>query len=111
MDVALGVVAVVLGIALLQAVIWIPIVVHLKKKAARIDAALRQELAASGERILRGPERASYQSGTGRNPTVAGKGVIVLTDLRLVFRILVGTSVEIPRSQIARVREERVFLS
>ena len=98
------------GILLLQALIWIPIIVHLKRKSARLRTSLGEELAATGERATRGPESAVYRGATTGYPMVKGNGVVVLTDRRLIFRKLVGAGLEVPLDRVVGVREDKWFL-
>src|SRR5438552_2314547 len=85
----LMIVLLVLGILGLQVLLWVPLVLWMRKKSARLLEALREELAAGGERAIRGPEPAFYGGASGVGyPEVKGNGVIVLTDRRLAFRRL-----------------------
>ena len=85
----------------------VPIVIVAKRNSRRV----RSELPAivAGEGALRGPENALYRSGSGPYPKVKGNGVLVLTEERLLFRILVGRSVDIPVGEITGVREAKTF--
>jgi len=103
------VVLLVVGILVVQALIWIPIVVALKRKSARLHASLRDELA-GGELATRGPESAVYRGATAGFPMVNGNGVAMLTDRRLIFRKLVGAGLEVPLDRVAGVREDKWFL-
>ena len=105
----LFVILLVVGILAVQALIWIPIIIALKRKSARLHASLRDELAA-GERAARGPESAVYRGATAGFPMVKGNGVAVLTDRRLIFRKLVGAGLEVPLDRVAGVREDTWFL-
>jgi hypothetical protein len=79
----------------------------IRRRARRARESLTAELMA--EPALRGPEPALYRSGSGPYPRVKGNGLIALTRQRLLFRIYVGKSVEIPLAEIAGVREDKWF--
>lgn len=111
MSVVLRVILIVVGIIGIQAAIWIPIVIWLRRKSARASAEIASEIAAiQGERLVAGPENGSYRGGSGGHGKVKGNGVIVLTDRRLVFRKLLGATVEIPVHTIAGTKTSKSFL-
>jgi hypothetical protein len=92
----------------LLALILVPIFVLLRRRMRRVTARLAADLAA--EPALRGPERAVYRGGTGSYPKVNGNGRLLLTSRRLIFRIAIGTDVELALAEIEGVREARVWL-
>lgn len=104
-QVVLLVVGIVAAVAAIHAAVWIPIV----RKLRRMPAQLRDELALAGDAIVRGPERASYRGATATYSKVGGLGVVALTERRLIFRKAIGAPLEIPRAEIAGVREAKVF--
>jgi hypothetical protein len=61
-QVVLLVVGIVTLVALIQAAVWIPIA----RKLRRMPAMLRDELAASGERVIRAPEKGVYRGSIAR---------------------------------------------
>jgi hypothetical protein len=91
----------------LLALILVPLFVVLFRRSRRVSARIAADLAA--EPALRGPEKALYRGGTGSYPSVTGNGTIALTERRLIFRILVGSDVEITLSEVEDVRESRVW--
>jgi len=94
------VVAIIAGVGGIQAVIWIPLV----RKLQRMPDALRTEL--GGERLLFGPERASFAGATAEYGRVGGIGVLALTERRLAFRRAVGNKVvDVPADHILAVTE------
>ena len=100
----------VFGIAALQALIWIPIVLWLRRRYR--DALGRLSAEVQSETVLRPPEKARYRGGTAPNyPRVSNNGVIALTKRRLVFLTVTGKSTEIPVSEIRGVHEAKVFKS
>jgi hypothetical protein len=103
------VVLIVLAVVLVQAAVWIPLLLVARAKKATFIAVLDAELAASGERIVAGPESAVYRGGSRPYSSVKGNGTIVLTDRRLIFRKLTGGRVDVPRSVIAEVRRSKGF--
>ena len=104
------VVLLVLGIAAVQALIWIPIIIWWRRKAR--DAKARLAAAIESEATIRPPEKAIYRGATAPGyPAVNNNGTIALTDHRLIFITLTGKVVEIPRADIIGVREAKVFKS
>lgn len=111
MPVALRVILLLLGIGILNILIWIPLIIWIRRRSAAALAALREEIAASGERIVRGPEPALYRGASDVYSRVNGNGIILLTDRRLIFRKMTGGRVEVPVDEINAVREDKWFLS
>jgi hypothetical protein len=64
---------------------------------------------ASGERTVRGPERASYRGGTGAFSNVKGTGELLLTDRRVVFLNTSGGVIEVDRAAITGTRRTTSF--
>ena len=79
----------------------------LVRRARRTRAQFEAELAT--QQVLIGPESALYRGGTGGYPGVKGNGLIALTTEQLRFRILVGTSLDIPLREITGLREDKTF--
>jgi hypothetical protein len=104
------IVLLVVGILVLQILIWIPVLYFLKRKAERMAAELKRDLETSGDKILRGPEPGLYRGGSGDFSIVKGNGVAVLTERRLIFRKIMGAPIEIPVSDLVGVREDKWFL-
>lgn len=98
-----------LGVVLVQTAILVPLVLTWRKRSDRYLADFRAAAAASGERIVAGPEKAVYRGGTGPHSSVKGNGTIILTDRRLVFRKLSGGLVEVPAKAITGVRRSKSF--
>ena len=90
-----------LGVSLTALYLWI------RARARRAREAIATELMTDA--ALRGPEPALYRSGSGPYPKVKGNGLIALTRRRLLFRIYVGKSVEIPLAEITGLREDKWF--
>jgi hypothetical protein len=95
------------GVLALLALILVPLFVFLSRRRRRVAARIAADLAA--EPAVRGPESAVYRGGTGHFPRVNGNGKILLTSRRLIFRIAIGTDVELALSDIDGVREARVW--
>jgi Protein of unknown function (DUF3592) len=58
---------------------------------------------------IRGPNKGSYQGGTGSLPKVAGISTITLTPSSLRFDKLIGKAVDIPISTVRNVRMAKVW--
>jgi hypothetical protein len=100
----------VLGIAAVQALIWIPIIVWWRRRAGAARA--RLAAAIEGEATIRTPEKGIYRGATAPGyPAVNNNGTIALTDRRLIFITFTGKTVDIPRAEITGVREAKVFKS
>lgn len=98
----------VVGIAALQALIWIPIILWLRRRYR--DALSRLSAEIQAETVVRPPEKARYRGSTASNYSgVSNNGVIALTKRRLVFVTVTGKSTEIPVSDISGVHEAKVF--
>ena len=108
----LQVVLLVVGILAVQVMIWVPVVLWIRRRTARVEEGLRGELAASGERVRLGPVAASYRGATPGSglPAVKGNAVAALPDRRLIVRRLVGEAIELAVAEIASVRDDRWFL-
>jgi hypothetical protein len=106
----LEIVLLVLGILGAQAILWVLVLLWLKRKAASAAIAVHDQLARSGEHIERAPESAVYRGASSRFSKVKGNGVIALTDRRLVFRKLFGSEIEVARGEIVALREDKWFL-
>lgn len=104
--IVLMVVAILVGVAAIQAAIWIPII----RKLHRLPDQLRDELTGAGERIVRAPERGNYNGATSIYGRVKGMGVIAMTDRRIAFRKAIGKPVDLPVDQIVGVRDDLWFL-
>ena len=102
------VVLLVLGIAAVQALIWIPIIIWWRRRAR--DAKARLAAAIESEATIRPPEKAIYRGATAPGyPAVNNNGTIALTDHRLIFITLTGKVIDIPCAEITGVREAKVF--
>jgi hypothetical protein len=103
----LGAILVIIFILAVLGALLGAVVVFAGRRSRRIAAGLSTELDA-GNAVL-GPETAVYRGGSGPYPRLKGKGLIVLTPRRLMFRILVGRDVEIRCADISGVREAKRF--
>lgn len=109
-DVAEFVGLLVLGIAAVQALIWIPIIVWWRRRARVAKA--RLAVAIESETPIRLPEKGVYRGATAPGyPGVNNNGTIALTARRLVFITLTGKLIDIPVADIVGVREAKVFKS
>jgi hypothetical protein len=106
----LSIVLLVLGILALVATINVAVWIPILRRVRRLEPELRAELERTGERVVRGPERASYCGATDHYSGVQGLGVIALTDQRLVLRKALGKPVDLPVGAIVGAREAARFL-
>ncbi|MFI5510450.1 hypothetical protein ACIA48_23555 [Mycobacterium sp. NPDC051804] len=108
MSTTVFVISLVIGILAVLALIWIPIVVWLRRRSGATAEQLAAEI--EGESVLRAPEKGSYRGATASGfPVVKNTGLIALTRRRLVFRTLTGHLIEVPVDSIIGVREAAVF--
>jgi hypothetical protein len=103
----LGAILLVVFILAVLGLLLLAVIRFANGRSRRIEAELAAELA--DETPLIGPQKAVYRGGSGPYPKVKGNGLMVLTRRRLIFRILVGTSLEIPCAEITGVREGKRF--
>jgi hypothetical protein len=98
----------VLGIAAIQALIWIPIILWWRRRSSAAKAKLAASIAS--ETQIRQPEKGVYRGSTAQGyPIVNNNGTIALTARRLTFITLTGRLIDIPVSEIVSVREDKVF--
>jgi hypothetical protein len=104
------VVLIVLGIAALQALVWIPIVMRWRHKSRAAIAQLAATI--ESETVVRPPEKGVYRGATAPGyPGVHNNGTIALTGRRLIFVTVTGRIIEIPCIEIVGARESKVFKS
>lgn len=106
---ATQIVLLVLAVLGLQVVIWVPLLLWMRKRGETTLEEVRLHVTSTGESITKGPDHGSYESGSGEFSAVSGAGVLVLTEKRLLFRKIIGADVEIPIERIKAVREEKTF--
>jgi hypothetical protein len=105
---AVFVVLLVIGILAVLVLVWIPIIVWLRRRSRAVESQLASEI--EGESVVRAPEKGSYRGATAPGyPVVKNTGLIALTRQRLVFRTLTGKSIDVPVETITGVREATVF--
>lgn len=110
MDVVLLVGLIVVATVAILAAMWIAIVFWIRRESARVAAEMLSEVSDStDERLVAGPENGSYRGSSGGHGKVKGYGVLVLTDRRLVFRKLMGATVEIPVHTITGTERTKWF--
>jgi hypothetical protein len=103
------VLVIVVGIGLIQAAFLILLIRAWRKRSKLFVEDFLARVAASGERVIAGPESAVYRGGSGPYSAVKGNGTMILTDRRLVFRKLSGGLVEVPVRMIGGIRESKGF--
>ena len=104
------VVLLVLAVVAANALLGIPVIVWFRRKRTASLGVLGRELVDTDEQTQFGPDRAQYRGGTGSHPATRSNGFLQLTDRRLLFLKLAGGRIEIDRSDIATVVEEREYL-
>lgn len=102
-----GAVLLIVGILAFVASLLALVMVWLRARLRRMRTRLDAELA--GEPALRGPEGAIYRSGSGSHPRLKGNGLIVLTERRLLFRMALGSDLDLPVADITAIREATWF--
>ena len=108
MNTAIMVAVIVVGVLALLLLVWIPIIVWLRRRARAVAGRLATEL--EGETIVLPPEKGSYRGATAPGfPVVKNTGLIALTTRRLVFQTLTGKVIDVPVDAITGVREATVF--
>ena len=108
MNIAIQVILLVVGIAVVLALIALPIVLIYRGKYRAGAGQLDTELAA--ETIIRPLEKGNYRGATAPGyPGVKNNGRIALTRSRLVFLTLTGTTISVPLDTITGLRLAKVF--
>lgn len=79
------------------------------RAAKRRVEEIRAELAARGERLLRGPEQGGYSTASARFGKVRSTSVIALSETRFICKRLALEDFEIPLGEITGVRLEKTF--
>jgi Protein of unknown function (DUF3592) len=104
------VVAIVVGILLVQVLVWIPIIVWFRRRSRVVAGRLVTEI--EGETVIRAPEKGVYRGATAPGyPAVKYSGLIALTRRRVVLRTLTGKAIDVPAEAITGVREAAAFKS
>lgn len=107
-SIVLLIAGILLVVGLVQAAVWIPIGMKLRRLPERV----RAELSASSETVVRAPERGTYRGSSHPDfPRASGTGVIALTERRLVFRGAFGRPIDVPTARIRGVRQDTWFLT
>jgi hypothetical protein len=107
MNIAIHVILLVVDIAVVLALVALPIVLIYRGKYRAATRELDTELAA--ETIIRPPEKGNYQGATAPGfRAVKNSGRIALTRRRVVFVTLTGTRIEIPLDTITGLAPDPV---
>jgi len=109
MMVVLLVLGIVLFVALVQALIWIPLMLRWKRRNAAFWAAFDDGVAAGAETVVVPRESGMYRGSTGARSQVRGNGRITLTSRRLLFRKATGGVVDVPTAEIRGVHRSKGF--
>jgi ABC-type sugar transport system permease subunit len=108
MNIAIHVILLVVGIAVVLALVALPIVLIFRGKYRAGAGQLETELAA--ETIIRPLEKGNYRGATAPGfPGVKNSGRIALTRRRVVFLTLTGTTISVPLDTITGLRLAKVF--
>ncbi|EHB47755.1 hypothetical protein MycrhDRAFT_5881 [Mycolicibacterium rhodesiae JS60] len=108
MNIAITIVLIVVGVAIVLALIVLPIVLIYRNKYRAAAQQLDTELAA--ETIIRPLEKGNYRGATAPGfPTVKNSGRIALTRRRVVFVTFTGTTISVPLDTITGLRRSTVF--
>lgn len=108
MNIAITIILIVVGVAVVVALIALPIVLIYRNKYRAAAERLDTELAA--ETIIRRLERGNYRGSTAPGfPTVKNSGRIALTRRRVVFVTFTGTTISVPLDTITGLRLSTVF--
>lgn len=101
---------IIVGILVIETLIWIPILIWVRRRASAVAASMRDEITLSGEKAVIEPELAIYGGGTGNFRGTRGSCTIALTDRRIVFQKLKGTPEEIRLADVQKLEENKWFL-
>lgn len=99
------------GILGCQLLIWIPLILFLRKRVSSKRDALLVQIQEQGEAIVLGPVPALYRGSDAPSlPRAKGNAVVALTDKRLLIERLFGVPIAIPRERIVGARQAHWFL-
>lgn len=101
--------AIVGGILLVLALVWLPLSMGAERCSRAVSQQLEAICKAGGETMLMGPVHCQYRGAAFKYDKVKGSGMICVTEKRVLFERLSGSRVDIPRSEIAQVTEDRLF--
>jgi hypothetical protein len=110
------VVAIVVGILIVQVLVWIPIV-WFRRRSRVVAGGLATEI--EGETVVRAPEKGVYRGATAPGyPVVKSSGLIALTRRQVVFRTPTGKAIDVPDnaswiaslSTVARCRHQQLVV-
>lgn len=95
---------VLLGILLVNGIVWgVILTVMSRRRRARL-AELEESFLATGTRPVLGPARGNYCGGTGDYPKVANNSLLVLTAAQLLIRPYFGRAVTIEVPEVTGTR-------
>ncbi|GAA3829084.1 hypothetical protein [Nocardioides panacisoli] len=109
MHVVVFVVLLVLGILAINGVVWGIVLTALSRRRRARMAELQADLAATGDRVVLGPDRGNYCGGTGDFPRVANNSLLTLTTADLLIHPYLGRAVTVPVAAITGVRVEKAW--
>lgn len=109
MSVAVLVAAIVSAVGVVLASMWFAWLRPLVRRSNEWAANLGEELALTGERLLREPESALYRGGTKPHSAVKGNVKLALTNRRLIFRKLTGGLDEVSLAVVTGTRRAAWF--
>ena len=108
MTTAIYVLLLVIGIAAVLAVVFVPIVLVFRRRYHAAAARLAADIEA--ETVIRPLEKGVYEGATAPGyPGVRNNGRIALTRRRLVFVTVTGKTIDVPLDTITGLREAKVF--
>lgn len=100
----------VIGILVLEAIIWVPIVMFMRRRSAGLAKEAEDSIMLAGEHAVVGPESILFRKPMFRRfGVVGGNAVATLTDKRIIIDQLVGSKIEIPLDDIIEVKESKWF--
>lgn len=100
----------VMGIIFVVGAVNVIAALAIRGRAGSLSEELRTQLASSGETLVLGPVSGIYRGGSAPGfSRVKGNAAIALTDARLIMKKVTGPLIEIPRSAITSVRQDKVF--
>lgn len=108
-NVGLIVVAIVAVVLLVNLLVWIPVLMWLRRRSDALSTTMATDVVRTGETVVIPPEPGAYRGGDKPFSAVKGNGVVMLTDRRLECRVATGRVVTIPVGDITGVRTATWF--
>ncbi len=94
---------VIAGIVALQIVLWLVLLLWLRRRLRAARAELERRCSETGQAIVLGPASANYRGADFRYGHVRGNGILCATDRAILFERAIGNRIEIPLPEVREI--------